>query len=119
MWNFKRLIVWKRSRSLVVDIYRATSGFPPEERYLLAAQMRRAAISIGANIAEGSGREQQRDRARFLEIAIGSTNELENHLLVAQDIALLEADHAMALMVELDEIRMMLRSLRSRCLEPD
>ena len=59
MWNFKRLIVWKRSRILVVDIYRATSGFPPEERYLLAAQMRRAALSIGANIAEGSGREHR------------------------------------------------------------
>ena len=80
MRDFKGLKVWQRSHRLTVEVYKATEAFPHHERFGLTNQMRRACLSIPANIAEGCGRTSQRDFGRFLQMSVGSVNELEYHL---------------------------------------
>ena len=77
MGDYRQLAVWKRAYALTAEIYRSTRPFPDSERYGLTSQMRRAAISILSNIAEGSGRQSDREQVRFLRIARGLTCELE------------------------------------------
>ena len=83
MRDYRKLRVWRSSFDLTRSVYRATEQFPAHERFELAKQMRRAAVSIPSNIAEGSGRESPRDFVRFLRIAYGSGCELETQLLLA------------------------------------
>ncbi|MBI3857101.1 MAG: four helix bundle protein [Planctomycetes bacterium] len=90
--RFTDLRVWQAAVDLCVEIYHVTRGFPPEERYGLALQMRRASNSIGANIAEGFGRWAPRDQARFYEIAKGSAEELRHHLIVSSRLGMLRTD---------------------------
>jgi four helix bundle protein len=92
MGNYRELAVWQQAHSLAMDIYRSTMAFPEAERYGLAAQMRRAAVSVVSNIAEGSARNSDRDEVRFFRIAQGSACELECQLLLARDVGLLAAD---------------------------
>jgi four helix bundle protein len=87
--DFKDLKVWAKAHSLTIDVYRATRQFPKEELFGITSQMRRAASSIGANIAEGSGRKSDGELTRSLHIARGSAAELEYHLLLAHDLDLL------------------------------
>jgi four helix bundle protein len=91
MGNFRKLNVWCEAHALALDIYRTTRAFPSEERYGLTTQMRRSAASIPANIAEGCGRNADRELSRFVRIGLGSANELVYHLLLAHDIGLLDA----------------------------
>jgi len=86
MHNFKELIVWQKSRSLVKDIYKLTQKFPADEKFGLTQQIRRAAISIPSNIAEGSGRGTNSDFIRFIDIANGSAFEVETQLYLALDL---------------------------------
>ena len=82
--GYKSLEVWKASIELVVELYRLTDGFPDSERFGLISQIRRAAVSIPANIAEGYGRKSPGSYAHFLRIAKGSTNEIETLLIVSE-----------------------------------
>ena len=94
MGDYRKLKVWERSHRLTLDVYRVTASFPREELYGLTSQLRRAASSIPANIAEGCGRDGDAELARFLEIARGSASELDYHLLLASDLGLLtSSDH--------------------------
>jgi four helix bundle protein len=86
MQDFRNLRVWKIAHELVLAIYKATRSFPKAEVYGLTQQMRRAAVSIAANIAEGCGRGGDADFARFLQIAMGSATELEYQLLLSRDL---------------------------------
>jgi len=88
MRDFRSLKVWAKAHQLALEIYRATANFPRDEQFGLTSQLRRAAASIGANIAEGCGRDSDGDLRRFLEIAMGSASELEYHLLLARDLGL-------------------------------
>ena len=98
MENFRDLIVWQKAVDLVLEIYRATSNFPRQEQYVLTAQLRRAAISIPSNIAEGRGRFSRSDFLHFLMQARGSLFELETQLLIAQRLGYLtEQEHASVL----------------------
>lgn len=81
--------VWSKSHQLTLASYRATQSFPQSELYGLTSQIRRAAASICANIAEGCGRRGRADFARFLQVALGSASELEYHFLLAVDLGLL------------------------------
>ncbi len=90
MKDFRELKVWEKAHFLTLQIYKATSVFPREELYGLTSQIRRSCFSIPANIAEGCGRGSDADFARFLQIAIGSTSELEYHLLLAKDLKLIQ-----------------------------
>ncbi len=96
----------------MLQIYRITATFPPEERYGLVSQMRRAAVSVPANIAEGSKRESRTDYARFLNIAEGSLAETHYLLLLGRDLGYLAADVYESMVIELDEIARMLHGLR-------
>ena len=114
MRDFKRLEVWQRARSFTRDVYRATAGFPTEETFGLTAQLRRAAGSIGANIAEGAGRSSDLDYARFIRYAAGSANETEHHLILASDLGYLDGEEATRLGHDAAAIRSMLTRLSQR-----
>lgn len=86
---FEKLEVWQKSRSLEQVVYRVTKNFSTEERFGLTSQLRRAAISVSSNIAEGSTRWGKRDKARFYEIAYGSLIEVMNQLILSADYPLL------------------------------
>ena len=87
--TYRDLDVWRESKSAAVELYRATQGFPKEEAYGLTSQIRRAATSIPANIAEGWARKRSGDYLRFLHIAAGSLAELETHIEIARDLGFL------------------------------
>ena len=90
--DFKDLLVWKLARELRVQIYALVKKFPPEERYALNTQMRRAAQSIGANIAEGFGRYSYRENIQYCRQARGSAFEVRDHLVTAADAAFITKD---------------------------
>src|SRR5215475_8926574 len=84
--SFRDLLVWQKAHEFVLAVYRFTESFPDREKYGLAHQMRRAAVSIPANIAEGFGKRSQADKARFLNIAEGSLEESRYYLILAQEL---------------------------------
>ena len=86
MRNHKDLIVWQKSMLLVRRVYEVTRTFPHEEMFGLTSQMRRAAVSIPSNIAEGYGRNYDKERINFLSIALGSASELETQLMISEDL---------------------------------
>ncbi len=114
MGDFKRLDAWHRAHILAVEIYRATRTLPKPEEYGLKTQMRRAAGSVSANIAEGCGRLGDREMARFLRYARGSATELESHLRLAQDTGLLPAEVTEALIAQSEALQRMLFRLIGR-----
>ncbi|MBZ5684749.1 MAG: four helix bundle protein [Acidobacteriia bacterium] len=118
MENFKNLKVWSKAHELTLDIYQCTRSFPKDEMYGLTSQMRRAAASIGANIAEGCGRRSDPEMRRFVQIARGSANELEYHLLLAKDLQFLTPDEYSELEVRILEIQRMLAALSQRLQRP-
>jgi four helix bundle protein len=89
MEDFKNLKVWSKAHGLTLAVYQGTRTFPKDEIYGLTSQIRRASASIGANIAEGCGRRSDPEMRRFVQIARGSANELEYHLLLAKDLQFL------------------------------
>jgi four helix bundle protein len=89
MRDFKQVKVWQKGQQLALDVYAATATFPREEMYGLTSQLRRAASSIPANIAEGCGRNTVPDLARFIQNSMGSASELESHLLLSHDLGYL------------------------------
>jgi four helix bundle protein len=89
MKDYKKLMVWEKAHQLTLSVYEATKGFPKDELYGLTTQIRRACVSIPANIAEGCGRDGDAELARFFQISMGSSSELEYHLLLAHDLGFL------------------------------
>jgi four helix bundle protein len=114
MEDFKDLKVWTKAHELTLDVYRRTRTFPKEETYGLTSQLRRAAASIGANIAEGCGRRSDGEMKRFLQIARGSASELEYHLLLARDLQFLAGDEFKDFEAKVLEVQRMLASLVQR-----
>jgi four helix bundle protein len=112
--DFRNLKVWEKAHALTLDIYRASKSFPRDEMYGLTSQMRRASVSIGANIAEGTCRRGDVDFARFLQIAVGSASEVEYHLLLARDLNLLALADYQRLSEEAVEVKRMLASLMQK-----
>jgi four helix bundle protein len=84
MKNFKKLLIWQKGMVLASEIYKASKFFPKEELFGLRSQMTRAAVSIPANIAEGSAKKSQKEYKYFLEVSLGSAFELETHLLITK-----------------------------------
>lgn len=98
---YTKLIVWQKAMELVKSIYKHTKGFPPDERFALTDQLRRAAVSIPSNIAEGCGRTGNKDYAYFLAIARGSLYKTATQLRIAQDLGYMDEDpEIMSLTVE-------------------
>ena len=112
-YSFETLDVWKEARKLVAKIYQLTSRFPPEEKFGLVSQMRRAVLSISTNIAEGSSRESLKDQARFSEIAFGSLMELLNESLLSFDLSYITEVELIDIRQDIDSISSKLTGLRT------
>ena len=114
MQDFRSLEVWRKSHRLTLELYRVTSRFPNSELYGLTSQIRRAAASVPANIAEGCGRYGNAELTRFLRIAIGSSSELEYHILLAHDLNYIDKQEHDELSKRVIEVRRMLIGLSNR-----
>ena len=112
--SVQRLKVWQKSMDLVEISYRLSSRLPPDERFGLTSQIRRASTSIPANIAEGFGRWNARDFARFAAIASGSLRELETHLIIVQRLGYLDKASVESALRLTDELSKMLYRMRRR-----
>jgi four helix bundle protein len=109
--HFKDLIVWQRAMQLVKEVYRVTGEFPASERYSLSDQMRRAAVSVPSNIAEGQPYQSTRDFLRYLHHARRSLAELETQFLIAQSLGYVPDSRATAVLDQIDEVSRMLSGL--------
>jgi len=118
MRDFRNLKAWQKAHETALSVYRATQPFPREELYGLVSQLRRAASSVPANIAEGCGCDGNREFARFLNIALRSASETEYHLLLARDLGYLDAKTHELLDDQVTEVKRMLTGLVGR-LEAD
>jgi len=109
--SFKDLLVWQKALTLSVLCYELTKAFPKDKMYGMTAQIRRASVSVPANIAEGHGREHTRSFIQFLRVAQGSLKELETHLMLAEQVNLAPAAALAPAYAMTDEIGRMLRAL--------
>lgn len=109
--SYKDLIVWQKSIDLVLETYRLTDHFPTSEQYGLTSQMRRAAVSIPSNIAEGYSRKHRQEYIQFVKIAFGSGAELETQLIIAMKLGFVRSDQAKIAEQLLNEVMKMLNKL--------
>lgn len=111
MNNFRKLKIWERSIELSTDIYRITNQFPKSELYGITSQIRRAVVSISSNIAEGAGRQSQKEFVQFLNIAKGSCYELETQLLISKNLKFIKKEDFRNLEEKLVQIEKMIYAL--------
>lgn len=109
----RKLIVWQKAMSFVETIYRLTESFPKTEQFGLTTQLRRAAVSIVSNIAEGAARQTSREHLQALYIARGSVSEVDTQLEIAQRLHLMTAEQQHSAMEDLDDISRLLNGLMS------
>ncbi len=110
--NHKDLEVWKKSMELVIDIYKMTQKFPDTEKFGLINQIRRAAVSVPSNIAEGCARNSDKENLRFIDIACGSLAEIETQLLISVQLGYYEITKAQLIIDKIDNIGRMLSGLK-------
>ncbi len=113
IYSFEKLEVWQLARKLVQLIYKLTENFPPEERFNLTGQMRRASVSTTSNISEGSSRRSLKDQIRFIEIAYGSLMELYTQLYISMDLNYITEDEREDIALLINEISNKLNSLQN------
>lgn len=113
MQSYRELIVWQKGIELVTEVYRVTSKFPKEEIYGITSQMRRAAVSIPSNIAEGYARKHSKEYIQFVRVAFGSGAELETQLEIAKNLKLISADDFQSAEKLLTEVMKMLNKFIS------
>jgi four helix bundle protein len=109
--DYRELIVWQKAMDLVEAIYRTTAGFPKEGVYGLTSQLRRAAVSVPSNIAEGNGRNTTRDYVHFLGVAYGSIKEMETQVLIAERLQYIDAGRCDKLVKATGEIARLMSGL--------
>ena len=107
MLNFKKLKVWQKAMDLAVNVYELILAMPSEEQFALTSQIKRSAVSIPSNVAEGAGRFSNKELARFLDISNGSSNELETQLILAERVGLLKEGELKDTFLKLEEIQKM------------
>ena len=118
IYPFEKLRVWQSARELIKGVYRITKAYPRNEVYGLTSQTNRAAVSVAANLAEGSSRTSRKDQAHFSQIAYGSLMELACLLIVAVDLEILSADREAKLREEIEAVSRQLNALRASQLSP-
>lgn len=116
--HYRDLLVWQKSMDVVVRCYKLTETFPSDEKFGLSSQLRRAAVSVPANIAEGHGRSQTKPYINHLSISMGSLKELKTHILIAKELGYVSETQISKLIDDCDEIGKMLNGLR-QSLTPD
>ena len=117
MHNFKELKVWQEAMVLAKEVYLATTAFPASEKFGLVSQMNRAVISIPSNIAEGAGRNSDKELAQFLSIAVGSAFELETQMILAQELKFISKENADTILPRISKIQKMLFALKKSLME--
>ena len=110
-FSFEKLIAWQKARELASEIYKITKLFPKDEVFGLTSQMRRCAVSIASNLAEGSGRNSMKDKARFTEIAFGSALELLNQLILSFDFEYFEKQKYIEIREKITEVTVLINGL--------
>ena len=118
MGDFRKLDVWRRSQALAVSVYRTTDQFPRGERFGLTSQMRRAALSVSSNLAEGCGRRSDPELRRYIRISLGSLSELECQARIAHELGLFGKLGISRLLEEIQGIRGMLEQLHKSLRAP-
>lgn len=108
MRDYKKLNVWGKAHELAIVIYKTTANFPKDELYGISSQMRRASVSIASNIAEGCGRKGDSELSYFVQISLGSSNELEYQILLAHDLQFINDELFNNLSDQVDHVRRML-----------
>lgn len=111
-FSFEDLVAYKQARALVKDVYDLQKSFPKEEIFALGSQLRRAAVSITANIAEGCGRNSNKEKSHFMEIAFGSLTETFSELLTAQDLGYISEEALNGIRPQFSNVAKMLSGLR-------
>ncbi len=119
VFSFEKLIVWQKARVLAKEIYKITSGFPKEELFGMTNQMRRCSVSIPSNLAEGSSRRTNKDKARFTEIAFGSGLELLNQLILAYDLNFISEVQYFEIRNKIQEVTFLLDALKKAQLKEE
>jgi four helix bundle protein len=114
MHNFKELIIWQKARKLVKDVYVVVKSFPDDEKFGIISQIKRASVSIPANIAEGAGRNTDKDFGRFLDIANGSSYELETLIILSSDLEYLNKSDFEIIIDKIKEVQKMIYSFRNK-----
>ena len=109
--NFRNLKVWQQSMDLVTEVYKHSSQFPKEEMFGLTSQLRRSAVSVPSNIAEGFAKSSEKDFARFLEISMGSSYEVETQLIIANRLSMLSTEDFNLMLEKLQEVQRMISGL--------
>nr|WP_319397864.1 four helix bundle protein [uncultured Carboxylicivirga sp.] len=115
-YNFEKLEIWQLSRILVRKIYITTTSFPESEKFGLTNQLRRASVSISSNIAEGSGRQSNKDKGRFIEISYSSLLEVLNQLILSNDLGFISDKNLAELRLEINELSNKLNSFHKKLL---
>ena len=119
MGTYKHLMVWQKSMLLARRIYEITTRFPLDEKFGMVSQMRRCSVSIPSNIAEGYGREGEREHSHFLFISLGSSNELETQLILSHGFQYVDNQDYQEIMDLNSEVNKMLSSLIYKLKHPD
>ena len=117
MNNYKELIVWKKAIDLVIEVYKLTDNFPNNEQFGLTSQIRRAAVSVPSNIAEGAGRRSSKEFEHFLSISLGSCFELETQIIISQELKYINSDNCNVFEQLISEVQKMIRGLQ-KSLQP-
>ena len=117
--SYQDLRVWQKSIDFITDIYKVTKSFPSSELYGLVTQLRRAAVSVSSNIAEGQGRTTKRDFHRFLGQSRGSLLEIETQLVVSTNLGYISAEERQRLMSDVGVLKAMLNGLMESLVEPE
>ena len=112
MFAFEKLLVWQKSVIMVKEVYQLTKQFPKEEKYGIISQIRRSALSVSCNIAEGSGKISNKDKANYTTIAFGSLMETMNLLILASEVEMMTKERVDVFRIQISEISRMLSSLR-------
>ncbi len=108
-FGFERLSVWRKSRELVKAVYLLVRNFPEEEKYALSDQLRRAAVSVSSNLAEGGGRLALKEKSHFCQIAYGSLMEVTCQIVLAEDLGFISSSQALQIREIIEEVERLLR----------
>lgn len=111
MRDYKKFSVWEKSHQLTLDVYKVLPTFPKDEMFGLTSQIKRSSSSIPTNIAEGCGRNSDKDFCRFLYISFGSANELEYQIFLSIELNFLEKEQGQILLKQIEEVKKMLNGL--------
>lgn len=111
IFSFEKLIAWQKARELALEIYKITKLFPKDELFGITSQMRRCSVSVASNLAEGSGRNSIKDKARFTEIAYGSALELLNQLILSFDFEYIEEQKYIEIREKITEVTVLINGL--------